>query len=484
MATKGVVCSYQEVIDLHTESDHVTCLGIHTPTGDTPRRMFKGFFDQYKKYKYLGCSMKLVPAARLPADPMHVSTEAGDLIISPRDLMNPILFHGCHGDDLGTILNTLYGSDDVMDSVTALDTQVGSAGDNIKTGFYEILERLYYRALTDNTWKKASVSRGFRKDNLHPLVYSLATNRQIMPGSQGVDPLDIQDNDYLAARQRDPSLDIDPVEGEVGVFNYSMKNNLSFMTPRLTTLGWMDTRNVLTSLPDNFGINVNTLVADLQRPLAEQINYAELPKLFMGCVLLPPAYLTEQYFRLIINHRFAFKNFRGISFTPTVQAVPSYADANEDLFNPEKFLGDDFDSGSGGDTPTPGGSDAHTVNVKIHVTSRAQSYLTAATNPILIARVEMYKIDNPDEWFVLSPNVKFVGDNGTLKVEYPAGSSASSYADWLESYIPVFTSTDYALKVTIVSKSSSLNTHTWSVVPATFEVQADMLSCIFQIDAS
>lgn len=443
MATKGVVCSYEEIIDLHTESDHVTCLGIHTPTGDTPRRMFKGFFDQYKKYKYLGCSMKLVPAARLPADPMHVSTEAGDLIISPRDLMNPILFHGCHGDDLGVILNTLYGAQDVMDSVSAIDVMVGDAGDDIKTGFYEILERLYYRALTDKTWKKASVSRGFRKDNLHPLVYSLATNRQIMPGSKG-DAVNFEINDFMAVRERDPTMDLD-AQG-VGVFNFDMKNNLQMFTPRLTSLGWMDTRNVLTALPTDFGINVNTLVEDLQGPMAEQINYAELPKLFMGCVLLPPAYLTEQYFRLIINHRFAFKNFRGISFTPTVQAVPSYADANDDLFDPEKFEGSDFDDGSssGGDDPDP------EPEPEPEPTPAGYVFFEAGNNSGVETRLVISSVENSANisyrtpFYYLNPDdtTEWIGPVTVMNIGGTKGPVTSDimyfYADSGTSYYPYF----------------------------------------------
>lgn len=92
MATQYAKASYEEIIDCHTEEGHVTAIGIHTPTGDTPRKMFSGFFEQFKKFKYLGCSIKLVPAARLPADPLQVSYEPGQVIgtaVDPRDMLNP-----------------------------------------------------------------------------------------------------------------------------------------------------------------------------------------------------------------------------------------------------------------------------------------------------------------------------------------------------------------------------------------------------------
>ena len=100
MATQKVYCKYQDIIDLNTVGGTVSVIGIHTPTGDTPRKMFPGFFKQYKKWKYLGCSVVGANAAQLPVDPLGVSYEAGegnDTVADPKDILNPILFHGCHG---------------------------------------------------------------------------------------------------------------------------------------------------------------------------------------------------------------------------------------------------------------------------------------------------------------------------------------------------------------------------------------------------
>lgn len=332
MATRGVSVAYQEVVDLHTESDRVTAIGVHTPTGSFPRQMFRGFFDQYKKYKYLGCSISLVPAARLPADPSQVSFEAGENAIDPRDLMNPIMFHGCHGDDLGTVLNKLYGDDNgISDSIVGIDY-----GDDTPIGTPDVLERLYYKALTDKSWKKAHPMRGFRKSGLHPLVYSLAVNRQIMPASiptglSDRNMLGFDDNGVFGVANGfgDPSNDFEmEMDGNVAHVTPTVKNNLQFMTPRLVSLGWIETRNVITAANpyDDNGQITEEYLSDLSQDF--KVNYAELPKLFMGVILLPPAYKTEQYFRMIINHHFAFKQFRGISFQPSVTGVPTYWNKN------------------------------------------------------------------------------------------------------------------------------------------------------------
>ena len=111
MATNFATASYQEVVDLHTESKTVSVIGIHTPNTSTPVKMLGGFWKQFRKVRYLGCSLSLVPAARLPADPLQVSIGAGEPTIDPRDMLNPILFHGCHGDDMGAILDTLYSGE-------------------------------------------------------------------------------------------------------------------------------------------------------------------------------------------------------------------------------------------------------------------------------------------------------------------------------------------------------------------------------------
>lgn len=356
MATRKVRASYQEIIDMHTEADHVTAVGIHTPTGDFPHKMFKGYFEQYKKYKYLGCSIKFIPLARLPVDPLQVGFESGEQM-NPVDLANPILFHGCHGDDLGVILNTLYGNDDgISDSLVGLD-----GGENYPLdvqGLYlrGFMERLYYKALTDKSWKKAHIQRGFQKSGLRPLVYSLATNRQIMPSLALGEDVKTLDSDEFG----DPVWEI---EHQGDVHRLPVENRMQLFTPRLTRLGWMDTRNVITTptLIDPV-TDVDDEPGAILKAFNSEMNYAQLPKLFMGCILLPPSTSPngfKQYFRVIINHYFAFAQFRGVSFQPDALEVPTYWNKNDsdDLFdmedghfNPVEMPGDD--SGGGGDEPT------------------------------------------------------------------------------------------------------------------------------------
>ncbi len=123
MATNYAKASYSEIYDFGTKSGQCTIMGIHTPSVEagvvnraTPYQMLSGFFKQFRKFKYSGCKVTLVPAAQLPADPLQVSFEAGQPTIDPRDLLNPILFHGCHGESLAQALNSIFANTDAFHS--------------------------------------------------------------------------------------------------------------------------------------------------------------------------------------------------------------------------------------------------------------------------------------------------------------------------------------------------------------------------------
>lgn len=354
MTTQYATASYQEIIDLHTETDKVSVLGIHTPVNQTPYNMLSGFFDMFQKYHYDGCSFTLVPAARLPADISQVTYEGGEPPIDARDLLNPILWHGAHGESLGSVLNQFYSGDPSTNMVTSAhsdsvdENMVNSTRD---VGSEALMESLYYRALTDNTWAKAHPQRGFRKKGLRPLVYSVSTDRQFsMNPNAGVyysrpnqynanqTPGDPDDNTGLTSRSAfgtfGPNANgLLQVSGSESFMNWtatsetdiSVKNSgtladTQFFTSRLHGLGWLDTRSRFSTMSgtttsgfNGTASNDDSYIEAHYANIEAQQKINVLPRLFMGVCLLPPAYKTEQYFRCIINHRFSFKKFRGIS---------------------------------------------------------------------------------------------------------------------------------------------------------------------------
>lgn len=366
MTTQFATASYQEVIDLHTETDRVSVLGIHTPVSDAPYTFLEGFFNAFQKYHYDGCSLALVPAARLPADPSQVSYEAGEQPIDPRDLLNPILWHGAHGESLGSVLNQFYSGQASTNDVSRDFSSSIEKNDVLtsRVGTDALWQSLYYRALTDNTWKKAHPQQGFRLGGLRPLVYSLGTNVQFANSREGLYTPNIPEFDSSAGVLPGNAVESMRTGGEMGLTSggtglnvtlpQGLQNSsvtpsevstrvqpngsgLQFFSERLHRLGWLDTRSRLLATPDSQSaimtgdlyddrVATSELYSNVEQ--VERINY--LPRLFMGICLLPPAYKTEQYYRLVLNHRFSFRKFRGLSMRGEIVgryppgAVPSY----------------------------------------------------------------------------------------------------------------------------------------------------------------
>lgn len=401
MTTQHANATYQEIIDLHTEKDTVSVIGIHTPSTRMPIAMLSGFWQQFNKFRYNGCSFSMVPAARLPIDPLNVGYGAGEPGIDPRDNLNPILFHGCHGNDMGKILNQFYqtGPLSLLDfnadnqtfnkanmnqgwkgKVRSTSTQSADITTTSSTSleFNEQytnrtgdiqLESLYYRALTDTTWKKSGPQSGLKIKGLHPLVYSVATTRalgnsgvQIAQATVGTDignpdgatrgvlngavasssPSNSAGTGGLLTEGEPTFLNAQWVQGpqetnsggtSVRYYGYS---DTPLFTPRTQPLGWMDTRlrdeNGQTSVTGLNGTFVHDVPLLSERYTKQYENFATVPKIYMGMLLLPRAYKTEQYFRCVITHSFSFKGFRGQSMTTDnrgdVSVAPGYWNFN------------------------------------------------------------------------------------------------------------------------------------------------------------
>ena len=323
MATNYARASYSEVYDMHTEEGVPTLLEFSTPHGPRPIRYLIGFFSQFAKFKYVGAQVSFIPAATLPADPLQVSYEAGEPTIDPRDLLNPILHKGIHGEALGNLLEEYR---QVLASGSSLELQK-TASANYMT--------LYYQCLTDPSFRKSNLRQGFQQ-KLYPLVYNLGTNRQIMPSrnpaagtgaaSQGVgDPSTLDGPIFSTDGQfyfNDETAGVS-VRRNLGHAQQDLKDNsidwvtYDEFTTKPTRLGWLDTLQVIRdnqfSDPAQIAQNIELTNQNPYDPTAAKVspvNFTVLPKIPMYMCFLPPAYKTEMYFRIVIKHYFEFKDFR------------------------------------------------------------------------------------------------------------------------------------------------------------------------------
>lgn len=301
--------TYTETYDMNTEQDCPTLLGIHTPIGPTMYNMLAPAFRMYKKYKYIGCDITVVNSARLPIDPEQVGKISGSNYIDPRDTLNPIMFKGCHGESMGAVLDSMYDG--------LLLTHKGSSLDKEK--FKADLEAFFYTALGDDSWRKSSIQKTLSIKNLHPLVYSLSTNHQILP-TNGVsagsysENVPVQNGSTAYVNGASGGYEQNGVvflEGSTGVWRANgdtesptlLRGLNSMFTSKMHRLGWLDTLQYI----GRNGTITNPLV-----PLDGDI--AMLPKVMMGILMLPPAYLCRQYLRVIIRHKIKFAGYRGVTF--------------------------------------------------------------------------------------------------------------------------------------------------------------------------
>lgn len=363
MTTQKAFANYQEIIDFHTESNTTSVIGIHTPCTDRPVKMLRGFWEQFKKVKYIGCDLAVVPAAQLPADPLQVSYGSGDPNIDPREMLNPLMFKGCHGNDLGVILNQIYSSlpnSTLSDSSKYAIMQRMGNSDSVEQNRFssdqvgnDWIEALYYRCLTDDTWMKAHPQRGFRKKGLVPRVYSVATNHQyafVNPAEQSAGNGTLPPSIDQAFTSRTGTLGVNdvslqdtsnPVEAriapgvprfETSSLKYNFQNDPTqnyFFTPRTQRLGWLDTRAQIGTRAMGYTEALNG-VSSHDSPIIDkmwvdnQTAPIALPKIFMGMIMCSPSYKTEMYYRLVLNHHFAFAGFRGAG-----EFLDNYGDAND-----------------------------------------------------------------------------------------------------------------------------------------------------------
>lgn len=304
MSTNFAKAKYQEIYDIQTVSDKVSIIAIHTPTGAKPRQMLSGFFTQFRKYKYDGASVVGTPAQRLGLTTPQLSTAAGDSMVNPKDVFNPALVRGCHGDNLNAALNSIYkGSFALEGSSIGKD----EFADSVVPAGGLTWEQMYYRMLQDPSFKKFSLNSGIKLSGLHPMVYNVASNHQIMPNE---------------ASPKVGKLMYDGGESPSYGFDIATGGSLSdgtgtqvpgglvpqFMTNRLQSLGWLDTRQVINSVGNSV-----------------QPGYTVLPKIFMSVIVLPPA-LSENVrtsMRFVVTHYFSFKEF---NTSLTLEGASEYYD--------------------------------------------------------------------------------------------------------------------------------------------------------------
>lgn len=347
-----VNASVMEIYDLQTSVGKGTVLKVHTPTGNNVKRHLFGHFLQYKRYKYVGAKVTLIPASTLPADPLQLSYDAGDSNIDPRDMVNPILWKHYHGETMTTDVLPRDELDNYSVADMAEPYVGGSSLSEYNYGQFGDagvpIDKVYPRALMDNSFRKAGIQQGF-STFVKPFVYNvtspvqLATYAAANPstGSSGqfmgvIGPSSTPVTGYntgYSVHQNSSGALIGPGESayQPGATLTNAKSDLkevlTLTTNKLVPYGWQDTLSrafVSGTSTGTMGVNANGVIGG--GDFAVGPNLPNIPMLY---ILMPPAYKTEFYFRMIIKHYFAFKGFRsciGIEAFPTASITGTIPD--------------------------------------------------------------------------------------------------------------------------------------------------------------
>ena len=170
-----------ETYDLSTKPDKMGMLGIHTPDGKLVYSMWPGLYQNFRKMRYASCDVAMACASMLPADPLQIGVEAGD--IAPQDMFNPILYKACSNDSMSTIFESHLCRCSQFRCFWVGQNSVTS--DNSPEFHYSASQdidqfAMYYGLLSDTSgWKKAMPQAGLQIKGLVLITWSLlATHGQ------------------------------------------------------------------------------------------------------------------------------------------------------------------------------------------------------------------------------------------------------------------------------------------------------------------
>lgn len=324
MVKQVINATYTETYDLNTAVGELSLLAIHTPQAGALLRMFHGFFEQYKKYKINACNIRMVCASQQALTPDLVGLEAGS--VDPRDVLNPILFKACTGESINLLVDQIYNSSQT------LSQSLGSNSIDQHIDNRQIASNIYYQLLSDDTWRKEHPQNGLNVFGLRPMVHRIVTTqpfkwsgvRQTQGYGSTVSP------DVPKITGSDTPVPANNVVGFGAPSGGNTDTTMSGVNPSvfvsngLTEMPWLDTsvvRSGTIGTPED-----ETSIIPSQVTMVRLIN--NVPRVYMGCIILPPAILQRLFFRLQVSWSISFRDWRPSQDVGTLQHYDFNLDAS------------------------------------------------------------------------------------------------------------------------------------------------------------
>lgn len=298
-------CRVSETYDLSTQVNKMGLLAIHTPDLKLFARHWGGAMMNHKKFRFVKCDVAMACASMLPADPLQIGVEAGDL--APQDMFNPILYKAVSNDSYNSLLNYLQVKYNLLvnnsqENNHAKNSVVADNNTEFKDGLDKVVDQwnMYYGLLSNTAgWKKAMPQAGLTMRGLFPIVYSLVSN---LGNAQGIYSTN---NDNSTAELSAVSMMakeelIGRTGSAAGATTGATFRGPSMRMPSLPTKALFDDTNVTGSVVLRYsdpvypnGTDVNNNILPLGIPY--------IPPCYVGVIVLPPAKLNKLYYRLKVT---------------------------------------------------------------------------------------------------------------------------------------------------------------------------------------
>lgn len=259
---------YSETYDLSTTKDKLGLIAVRTPTTGAIRNLYDGLWKNHKYVRIVSCNIGLACASVLPADPLGVGVDAGD--IAPQDLFNPILYKTVSNDSFESFLTRMYSISTPSAGVEpTVPVTVGDFDPYTSSSGWDEWH-WYYLQLASKGWKKAMPQSGFIMRNVRPFVYPLlnTVGNLLIPSS---------------------SSSMNTIPGQAA--NNNITNNstgAATFRGRAQPMGRLPTKYVA--------------------PNTSQASNNSLPTTYVAAILTPPAKLHVLYYRLRVSWVIEFSN--------------------------------------------------------------------------------------------------------------------------------------------------------------------------------
>lgn len=263
-----------ETYDMKTTVGKVGLVGVHTPQLPLLKRLYPGLLKNHKYFRFVKCDVVGACASVLPADPLQVGVDAGD--VAPEDMFNPILYSAVTNESWDTIVQRIRAMAPVenLGSVDAGEMAYFNDADSFNK---------YYGLLAENgKWRKVMPQSGFKISNLVPLAHTLVSNY----GNVG--PIS---NDTALAEDGETPV---PIPDLTVPLTASGLNAGSDTTQAVYFRG----KSVrMPKFPCHVGVETNYT----------ETTISQVPKTMVLAMIIPPARLHEFYYRMRVSWTIRFE---------------------------------------------------------------------------------------------------------------------------------------------------------------------------------